>query len=131
MKRRLICILIWGGISLFTSMNLLITLVFTNGQSFWLVPVFGVGLPAVGLVLALLGIIPGARPAVPIFVRLIPAKCPSYVRVEAVRIRRGLFRIISHNSENLSWEFQTGETVHCSEGVLPNGERALVAIMRT
>ena len=65
-----------------------------------------------------------------IFVRLIPAKCATFARVEAVRTHSGLFRIVSQNSENLPWEFLTGETVQCSEGLFPNGERGLVAITR-
>jgi len=109
---------------------LLITMVVTYQHDFWLVPTLGVGLPTLGLALALLGFIPGTRPPVDIFVRLLPPQSAGFARVKGMRIRGGLFRIVSQNSENLPWEFLTGETVQCSECVLPSGESGLVAVIR-
>jgi hypothetical protein len=130
MRRRLTFILLWGGISLFTSVTLLLILVITGRDDYWLVPALGVGLPTIGLALALRGIIPGTRAHVNIFVRLLPPKCGGVACVEAARIRSGLYRIVSQNPGNLPWEFLTGETVQCSECVLPGGESGLIAIIR-
>jgi hypothetical protein len=115
-------------------MSLLFFLVITGITGdlalWWLVPLLGVGLPTVGLVSALLGLFPRSRPSVQVIVRLLPANGATFVKVEALPLGSGLYRIISANRGSQPWEFAPGETVQCSEQALPNGERGLVAIMR-
>ncbi len=119
--------MLWGA-GCFTACSVLLLLfVFNGSRTFWLVPVLGLGLPTLALVLVRMGLLPNTRRVV-VLVRLLPAG--TMVRVEAVRTGSGFYRIVSRNSQNEPWEFSTGDTVRCTEQVLPNGDRTLVAVLR-
>ena len=90
-------ILIWGVVCFAASVSLCLLMVFTDGRSFWFVPAIGLGLPTIGLILALLGLIRGTRPCVRVFVRLLPANHPIFARVEAKPVASGRYRIVSPN----------------------------------
>jgi hypothetical protein len=131
MSRGLTFILAWGALSVNACVAILMILMLGNGLSYWwLAPVLGLGLPTVGLILAFLGLLPGTQPPVHVFVRLLPPGSTTLAETEAVPLRSGGYRIISANPGNHPWEFSPGETVHCSEQILPNGEKGLVAVLR-
>ena len=107
-------------------MTSLVLMAYTNGFMYWFVPITAVGLPTVGLLLALLGLLPGTRPAREVFVRVLSPAAFSLQRVQAVRIKSRFYRIITPNAGDEPWEFTTGDLVECAERDLPNGERGLI-----
>jgi hypothetical protein len=129
-KRRLTLIGVWGLSCSILAIALLLLMVFVGGRGYWLVPVVSIGLPTVGLCLVLLGFLPGTGRPVTIFVRVVPPGGSPLREVKAVRIKSNLYRIITPNfGEPL--EFSTGDIVECAERQLPNGQRGLIAVVRT
>ena len=119
MRRRLTFIAVWGLGCIAACVGAVSLVVFMNGPMSWLATIIIVGLPTTGLLLALLGLLPGTRPAEEIFVRVLPPGVCSMQRLQAVRIKPGFYRIITPNSGNEPWEFTTGDIVECTERELP------------